>query len=239
MGQNLVDLPNELLLGRRQHGFFEDFQHFVTGDRFTDTSADTGAAVAMTDAAGGVVTLTTGGTDNNECYLLTTKEVFLIADGKPIFFEARIKYTEANTDDANVALGLMNAVAADSILDDGAGPAASYSGAVLFKVDGGTVWNAESSLAGTQTTTALSAANSLDRLAKTPGGGSWQTIRIEIVPFSTTEADVNFFIDGVHVAKHALTYTSATEMMAFVGVKAGGANSEVVSVDYVSAYQVR
>ena len=39
--------------------------------------------------------------------------------------------------------------------------------------------------------------------------------------------------------KHSLTYTSATEMMAFVGVKAGGANSEVVNVDYVAAYQDR
>lgn len=239
MGQKLVSLPDEFYLGRRNFGFFDDFLEFVTGDLWTDTSGDTGATIAVGDAAGGINVLTTGGTDNNEAYLLTTKEVFKFAQDKPIVYEARLQYAEANTDDANVCFGLMNAVGADSIVDDGGGPKSSYSGAVFFKVDGGTRWQAESSLAGTQTTTDLSAANSLDKFAKTAGGASYQTFRIEVLPVSSTVAEVSFFIDGVHVAKHNLTYTSATEMNAFVGVKAGGANSEVVNVDYVAAYQVR
>jgi len=239
MSISLLRDDRDLALGRLQFGFFEDFNQFVSGDLFTDTSADSGASVANVDAAGGTVTLTTGGTDNNECYLLTTKELFLFAENKPIIFETRLKFTEANTDDANVCCGLMNAVGADSIVDDGAGPKSSYSGAVFFKVDGGTRWYCESSLSTTQTTTELTAANSLDKTAKTSGGGTYQTLRIEARPVSSTEAEVSFFIDGVHVCKQSLTYTSATEMMAFVGVKAGGANSEVVTVDYISAYQSR
>lgn len=239
MGVSLLQDLGELSMKRRQFGFFEDFLEFVTGDLFTDTSADSGATIAVGDAAGGVNVLTTGATDNNEAYLLTTKELFKFAANKPLLFEARIQFAEANTDDANVCLGFMNAVGADSILDDGAGPKASYSGAVFFKVDGGTRWQAESSLAGSQTTTDLTAANSLSKSAQTAGGASYQTLRIEVIPISSTEADVNFWIDGVHVMKHSLTYTSATEMMAFVGVKAGGANSEVVNVDYIAAYQDR
>ncbi len=235
----LLNLPPDVLAKRMTHGFFEDFDQFVTGDRFTDTSADTGAAVANVDAAGGTVTLTTGGTDNNECYLLSTKELFLFAADKPILFECRSKYTEANTDDANIFQGLMNAVAADSILDDGAGPKASFSGVGFYKVDGGTRWQCISSLGTTRTTTDLTAALSLDKLAKTAGGGSYQLFRIEVVPISSTVAEVCFYIDDALVAKHSLTYTSATEMNAAIGVKAGGANSEVVTVDYISCWQKR
>ncbi len=235
----LLSLPEELILGRRNFGFFEDFHEFVSADLFTDTSADSGAAVAGIDGAGGQVTLTTGGTDNNECYLLTTRELFLFAADKPLVFESRLKFTEANTDDANVCVGLMNAVGADSILDNGAGPKASYSGAVFYKVDGGTRWQVQSSLATSKTTTDLSATNSLTKTAQTPGGGVWQVFRIEVVTISSTEAEVSFYLDGLLVAKHSLTYTSATEMQAFVGVKAGDTNSEVVTVDYIAAYQLR
>lgn len=242
MGVKLLDLPEVagLLKGRRVFGFHEDFLDFVSGDLFTDTSADSGASWANTDAAGGVVTAATGATDNNEAYLLTTKELFLFAENKPAVFESRSKFTEANTDDANVALGFMSAVAANSILDDGGGPAASYSGALFFKVDGGTNWWVEVSIAGTQTTVELTAVNSLDKTAHTSGGGSYQIHRIEVIPVSSTKADVRFFIDDVlvYVVKD-WTYTSVTEMNAFYGVKAGGANSETPAVDYIDAWQAR
>lgn len=239
MGTKLLSSIEELVRGREQFGFFEDFLEFVTGDLFTDTSADSGATVVASDAAGGIVVLTTGATDNNEAYLLTTKELFKFALDKTAIFEARIQYAEANTDDANVALGFMSAVAANSILDNGGGPAASYSGAVFFKVDGGTRWNVESSIAGTQQTTELTSALSRDKLAKTAGGSSYQTFRIEVRCANLTEAEISYFIDGVFVYQHIVDVTSCTEMMAFVGVKAGDTNSEVVNVDYVSAYQVR
>lgn len=235
----LLSLPESLPI-QRCYGFAEDFLEFVSGDLFTDTSADSGAAVAPIDGSGGLVTLTTGGTDNNECYLLATKECFLFAADRPMVFEARLKYTEANTDDANLCLGFMDAVAADSILDDGGGPAASYSGAVFFKVDGGTKWNCEASIGGTQTgTVLLSAANTLDGLDKVAGGGVFQILRIEVAATSPTSAVASFWINGVCVQEITFTYTGATEMKPFVGVKAGGANSEVVTVDYVAAYQLR
>lgn len=239
MGCKLLDLPDSAKKARNTFGHFEDFQEFTSGDLFTDTSADSGAAVANVDAAGGQVTLTTGGTDNNECYLLGTKELFLFAADKPLRFDARVKFTEANTDDANVAIGLMDAVGADSILDNGGGPKASFSGAVFYKIDGETNWNVRTSIGTTKTTTALTAAYSLDKLLKSSGGGTWQEFRIEFLPISSTEGEVTYYIDGILVAKHVFTFTSATEMKDFVGNKAGDTNSEVCYVDYISCFQTR
>lgn len=237
----LLELPEQVLLGKREYGFFEDFLDFVSGDLFTDTSGDTGAAVANVDAAGGQVTLTTGGTDNNECYLLTTKEPLKIADDKPIVFGARLKFSEANTDDANVAAGVMNAVGADSIVDNGAGLKTNFSGAAFYKVDGGTNWKVMASDGATQSwNVELTAANSLDKVAKVAASSAFQDLRIEIMPISSTKAEVRFFIDDTLVYKFAdVTFANATEMNAFVGNKAGGANSEVCTVDYVYAYQLR
>jgi len=237
----LINLPDEAHQLRLTHGFFEDFDHFVDGDRWTMVDADSGASVAEdADGVGGVVLLTTGATDNNEAVLATSNELFKFASDKPLVAEARVQYAESNTDDANVLFGVMDAIGANSLQDGGAGPKASYSGAVFFKADGDTVWSVESSLAGAQTTTQLTATNSLDGAAKTAGGSSYQTLRIEVQPLAGSVADIMFYIDEILVAKHkGVSITSATEMMVGVAAKAGSANSEVVSVDYISAYQKR
>ncbi len=244
MGSKLLELT-DALRNRRQFGIDSDFDHFVTGDQWTSIEGDSGATVAVGDTVGGIALLTTGGTDNNEVYLHGTNEIFLFANDKAILYETELSYTEANTDDANVIAGFMDGVAANALQDDGAGPKSSYSGAVFFKADGDTVWSVESSLAGSQVTTQLTAANSLDGVAKTPGGGIRQTLRIEVQPLTTTLADVKFFIgvlntsDEVLVAKHSLTYTSATEMQPLAGAKAGDTNSEVISVDRMHMHQIR
>lgn len=226
-------------------GIHDDFHWYISPHLWTTTATDSGT-VAVGDAAGGVVTLTASDgsvADNDEVYMLSTKELFLFASDKPITFQVRLQFTEENTDDANICVGLMNAVAANSILDDGGGPAASYSGMVVFKVDGGTVWQCESSLAGTQTTTVSS---------HTAGGSSYHTIRMEFKTVSSTVGEVAFFIDTAggnnwkqmtdannKLIKHNVTYTSATEMMAFVGVKNGGANNQTCLVDRIDCWQKR
>lgn len=41
------------------------------------------------------------------------------------------------------------------------------------------------------------------------------------------------------IACRTLAFTSATEMAVALGIKAGGANSETLNVDYVSCHQLR
>jgi len=217
------------------HGFHEDFEaNSLDANRFVATATD-GGAVSHSDGVGGVIQLQPSSTtvvDNDEIYLHQTLETFKFALGKPLVFEARVKVTEANTDDANVIVGLADAVDEDQLQDNGGGPAASYSGAVFFKVDGGTVWQAETSIGTTQST---------DTNVGTATTATWFTMRIEFEPGSgLTDGTVRFYLDGalVHTST-SFDYTSATDMEAFVGVKDGGANEELVDVDYIRCWQAR
>lgn len=224
------------------HCIVDDFNGALNTLTWATVLTDSGTA-ATSDAAGGVLVLTASdGTvaDNDEAYVHGQSEAFKFADGKPIVFEARAQWTEANTDDANILIGLKDAGAANSILDDGAGPPASYSGVCFFKADGDTVWSVENSIGTTQKTTQLTAANCLSGVAQTCGAGTYQTLRIEVTPITSTKMDIAFFIDDVLVAKHKdQTMASATEMELFAGVKNGGANNEVLYVDYIACAQKR
>jgi hypothetical protein len=233
----------QLLLTRNQFSVTDDFTRDVDSADWATTLTDSGTA-SVGDAAGGILAIVpSDGTvaDNDEAYVESANEVFRFTADKPALFEARVQFTEANTDDANVLVGLMDAVGANALVDDGAGPKSSYSGAVFFKVDGGTVWQAETSNSTTQTTNELTAANvnNLAKRAVTAGGAAYQTLRIEYMPYSATNAYVSFFVDGVLVAQHDYIFTSATEMQIVFGVKNGSANNETLSVDYVSCTQSR
>lgn len=186
--------------------------------------------IVTTDAVGGVLSVPTGGTDNNETYVSTIHEIVKVADDKPIWFEARVKLTEANTDDANIIVGLSDTVGANTLLDNGGGPAASYDGAVFFKVDGGTVWGFETSNAGTQATTASAGAFT---------SGAWTRLGFHVDPNDGTTALVTPYIDGVAGTALNLTISGLEEMHIVVGAKAGGANAETLLVDYVKVVQVR
>lgn len=249
----LLNLPDQRLANSAlSFGFFEDFLEFVSGDIFTDTSADSGASWAAQDERGGSVLGITGGTNNNEAYLLTTKELFLFTAGKPMIFEIRAKVPDVNTDDANYAFGFKNAVAADTIVDDGAGPSTSGSGALFYKNDSLPSGNATTFYATTFVNSVvadnapllLSTTGSLDKTAVQTGTG-YQTFRIEVIPQTSVYHKVNFLVDrngGSNlslVASFRQAFASSTEMQAFFGVKTGSANDLQPTVDYIGAYQVR
>jgi hypothetical protein len=158
-----------------------------------------------------------------------------------LLFEARVQFTEAATNAANILVGLLDAVGANSLVDNGGGPPSSYSGAVFFKVDGGTRWQAETSNSTTQTTDDLVSTNvnNLSKKTQTAGGSAYQTLRIEYMPYSSTNAYVSFFVDGVLCCQHDYIFTSATEMQIGIGVKNGTATNELLNVDYVVCTQER
>ena len=210
--------------------------------------ASNAGTVTISDGVKGICALSPGAADNDEIYLCTATETFKFADQKPAVTEWLIQWTEANTDDANVICGFKDAVAADSVLDDGGGPAASYSGAVFYKVDGGTTWNVETSVGSTQLTKALTADVSLDKTLHSSSSSSYQILRVEIHPFSSTQVRVEFYIgklvsagdwNMIHVATNYVTFSGCTEMQAFCGIKNGAANAETLNVDYLGCGQLR
>lgn len=196
----------------------------------------------ISDAAKGLLSLTPSDTtvaDNDEIYLCSQAEIFKLAADCPILAQCLIQYSEANTDDANVAFGLADAVAANLIVDDGAGMKTSGEMIAIYKVDGGTVWKVVTSHSSTQT---------ISTSTKTAGGSSYQTLQIEVVPQQGSIAECTFKVDGTYLIdsttlkpiKHRIDFsTSPTDMQLFVGLKQGSANAETLLVDYAGAWQRR
>lgn len=221
-----------------QFKIFDDFTWYVTAHNWTSLAADTNTTVSVGDAAGGILALFTGdATDNNEVGVKSTAEVFKFAANKPLVCEARIQFTEINTSAANIAFGFADAIGANLLVDDGAGPKTTMSGALIFKVDGGTVWKTISSKSTTQT---------ISTSTTTAGGASYQTLRIEARPVDSTTYEVTYYVDGQPLRdsnnkqiKDRLTLTSATEMQVGAYAKAGGTGQLTLNVDYIFAAQAR
>lgn len=240
-----LEIPQVAELGRRVSGFYDDFTEENTA-RWTTVATDSGGSVLQAESGGVVLLDASDGTvaDNDEVYFHTA-EIFKFVAGQPIELEAFIKFAEANTNDANIAFGLANAIAANHLQDNGAGPPADYVGAVFFKVDGGTTWTAEYSDSTTQKTQALDGTQPIIQGSNGSGqaqtaGGAFQRLRILWTPYTSTKADVAFFIDDVLVCKFKdQTYANATEMSVWFGVKNGDTNEETLRLDYCWAYQKR
>jgi len=217
---------------------YDHFTEYATATKGYSTVATDGGACAVSDGRRGILAITASdGTaaDNDETYLKGTNETALFAANSAIYFGVLAQYAEANTDDANIILGFKDAVAANTLVDDGGGPPSSYSGACFFKVDGATVWSVESSLGATQTTTVTNI---------TAGGSAYHLFEIEFRAIDATTGEVSFLYDGAVVCdtngrpiKHQITYTSATEMQECMGVKNGGGNLETLNIDAVAFRQ--
>ena len=210
--------------------FREEFFFTPATDRYTlvEDAGKTGTD-ALQDQAGSGWLQYCDGDDNDESYRVSLSELFLLADSKPLWFEATVKLTEANTDDANWIVGLMDAAGDNSLQDNGAGPAASYDGAVFFKVDGTLQVQFETSNAGAQVTNAavkafVSATEFKVGFVFDPGDGTTGTI----TPY----------VDDVAYAAHSITLAGLAEMHFLWGVKAGGTNEEAILISKVTIVQL-
>lgn len=232
----------------RTHGFFEEFDSEVSAgvqEDWTVTATNSGDATVV-DEIGGVIQISASDgsvVDNDETYLFRKFEVFKFVDEKTLVAEWRAQFAESDTSAANVIMGFMDAWAANSILDDGAGPSASYSGAVIFKEDGQTLLSVETSIAGAQTTT---------RTEITGGSAGFQSYQIICRSRSSTEIEVSFWCDvnggqafkqmrdeNKKLIKHIAVLGTSTEMAFGFGAKNGSGNEDILSVDYAAAYQLR
>lgn len=205
-----------------------------------DTVADTGTAT-VGDAVGGVMALTpSDGTvaDNDEVYLESANEVFKLAAGKPLYLKARVQYAEGNTDDANVFVGFGSAIAADFIVDNGAGMRTTGDVLGIYKVDGGTKWICISQVNGVAVTTTS---------ATTAGGSSYVKVEVEVVDHDSTNGVATFRVDNEflkdtngNIIRHMVPYASSTEMAVAFGLKNGATTTvETLNIDYVAAVQQR
>ena len=239
---NIAQYPS-FLEHKDTFGLSSDFHNFATGQEgWTSLVVDGGTSVAVSDARGGILTLTTGATDNNEAMVRSTTEIFLPTAGRPLFCRARINLTQANTDDANFFFGFASAAGANLLVDDGADPRTSGSIFGIYCSDGDTVLHAYTRNGSTSTDTASTVSN-------TDTSGTYREWEMHICEFSTTQCVVTFLVDGYYlrddttyanVIEHRVSYASLTEMNFVPGyIKAGSANSETPLIDWCVAAQTR
>lgn len=229
----LIQVPELAKLLHLQHGFFDDFQGFLTATstaKYTVTTVTDGTVLQI-DAAGGGVAIKSAAASasgNEDCYLARESESFKPAAGKPLKFGALVQATEDDVNQNNLIVGLTDGVAADLLVNDGAGPKTSGTTLAFFKVDGGLNWNVHASLSTAQTSVELTAANSLDGQAHVGSGAAKQLLEIEFIPKNATQSDIVYYIDGVAVYKITdWVFTSATDVQAVCGCKDGDSGDEV------------
>lgn len=213
--------------------FKDDFGYYVDSD-FWLLDANDGGAATEQDAHAGTLVLDTSDTtvaDNDETYLISDNEIYKPAIGAVngevlAIAKARVKFTEANTDDANILFGLLGGDTddvANTLGDNGAGPADANQYIAMWKVDGGTVWQG-----GVRDT-----AQDHDTNVGAVSSGSWTELKMVIYDADITdgELEVEFFVDGVSGGTKTYAVSGATEMRAIFGVKNGGANEESLHID--------
>ena len=236
---NILRQANALKEAKDTFGVYDEFGWYISPHQWTSVLTDSGTAVA--GGVGGVLTLTNSdGTvaDNDEAYVGTTVAMFRPAVNKPLYAEALLQFSEANTSAANVAFGLASSVAADLIADNGAGMRASGTVIAIYKVDGETVWRFVTRN-GSDVTISVS-----DRTA---GGAAYQQLGIEIVDVLGSYATVVPTVDGQSLRdatsglpiKHQLLLTSIAAASLFVGGKNGSTTLETSLWDYAGCWQTR
>ncbi len=227
-------------------GFMDDWdRNFVTGDLWTPLTTDSSATATnvlvlkTTGGNKGILSITQDATDNDEIYFGSTVSPFLFAANKPCYFETLMQYAELSTNKNNVIAGFLSSYGANTLIDDGGGPIASGTMAVIYKIDGGTVWRCRSQVGA--------AVGITDTVSTTTAGGTpYQKLSVEVNPYSATNAKVIYKVDGNPLRDsnnipitHDLVYTNAVVCSAVWGVKNGGADAQVTLNDYIAAYQTR
>ena len=143
----LVDLLDQFKY-RRTFGFFDDFDALASGQRWTADPINSGS-VTLSAAPTGIASLVPSGGSpaaHDQTYLATTQPLFAFAADRPLVFEAALQFTEANTNQADVMLGLIAGGVGAGVIQDSGAPQASYTGMVFYKNAGSTIWNCQSSV---------------------------------------------------------------------------------------------
>jgi len=216
--------------------FIDDFINMpldtgeITHWTITRGGGTAGTAVTAYDGLGGLLQIVSDGDNNDDCYVTSRTEAFLFDTDKKFAFKARIIPKEADTNKCNWVVGVSDTVAADFMQDGGAGPAATYDGAVFFKVDGDLNVGFETSNAGDQVTKADLSTMTADT-----------AINLAFIYDYNdgTTAYITPYVNGVAGGAHAITIAGLQEMHLIMGVKSGSDAEETLLVDYVAIAQER
>ena len=196
------------------HQYLNDFDTYTAGE-WTVTETQAGATQALADADGGILVLTntTGGTDINAIQL--ANETFTFTSGKALYFESRLKVSNATL--AAFAVGLQAANAT---------PLTVANGVVFTKPAAAAIINLVAAIASTRTTQAT-------------GGSVVADTYTTLAFWYDGESSIYYAQDGVLLGSIANTNMPTTELAISVGLQNGSGAAHVLSCDYLYAWKAR
>lgn len=204
----------------KYHVYFNDFDVYTAGDwtvTVLDGGGDTGQVIAVADADGGILTVTTNDADNDNVFFESQGEAWKMESGKKMWMKFRFKIEDA--DDSDVIFGLhttdTNPLStaptqrAYFVLAEGAAT-------VTFNIDD----------------------NSTDASSGTVATLSDDTY-VTLAMYYDGKTTVELFANDVKTATMTGVSIPSTELALGFGVATGAAATRTLSVDYVLVIKER
>jgi hypothetical protein len=191
------------------HTYFEDFDYYTAAD-WTVTETDAGATQALADGDGGLLLITNTAADNDLVSLQKKGESFRFASGKPLFFEARFKVSDATQSDVVIGLQITDTTPLD-VTD----------GVFFIKADGAATVNFLVEKNNTATTASAVATMADDTY-------------IRLGFYYDGISAVQYFVNGSIAGSSVTTNLPDDEDMTItIAIQNGEAAAKTMTVDYV------
>ena len=191
------------------HTYYEDFDYYVAGN-WTVTETQAGATQALTDGDGGLLLITNTAADDDLVALQKVGESYRFASGKELFFEARLKVSDATQSDVVIGLQITDATPLD--VSDGV---------FFIKADGSTSVSLLVEKNGTATTTSSVA---------TMANDTFISLGFYYDGASSIQYSVNGVVKGTSVTTNL---PDDEDMTVSIALQNGEAVAKTMTVDYV------
>jgi hypothetical protein len=191
------------------HTYYEDFDYYVAGN-WTVTETQAGATQALTDGDGGLLLITNTAADDDLVALQKVGESYRFASGKELFFEARLKVSDATQSDVVIGLQITDATPLD--VSDGV---------FFIKADGSTSVSLLVEKDNTATTTSSVA---------TMANDTFISLGFYYDGASSIQYSVNGVVKGTSVTTNL---PDDEDMTVSIALQNGEAVAKTMTVDYV------
>lgn len=231
--------PNRAAFPLTTVDIFDNFFAVSAGTGLTwQVVKGTGGTLAVQAAGiGGVLDVPTAAAAANDYQLLATNgKFFKPAQNKPMAFEARYTVTEANTNNANYAMGFSSITTTGWMTNSNGGPPATWDGFCWYKTGGALGLGFRASVGSTNV--------DLPNLITTVSGTTYR-LGFNVDLGDATYAVVTPTNNGVPIMNGAvpysirIAYASMGTMFVIAGMKCGSTSAETLSLDYIWASQER
>lgn len=207
-----------------------DFTTYSTGEAGLETDiVDSGGSAAATNAVAGVngfLSIASDGNADDQIWVNGEDYPIILATGKTLWIETRVKLTEASTSASNIAFGLTDETDLEDLIDASGDDKADTEGAMFHKKQGTLLWAVANSKATTKDTVVTPVLFT---------SAAWQRIGMKI-DYPT----IQYYIDGVIAATYSNVLAMPIVPLTFFwGVAASGENAETLLVDWVKVVQLR